>query len=247
MTFVISYKSHNTKDGHGKLHSEEDNPDNHEIEMAPSNNKHPNNEVSNESPACSGNTLSPDKQCIDETENMPETRLDSDETNPNFIEALMLLKSMLASYTAFGFVICNFFLAMGMSVVESLIFLFFEQGLGSSNTLCGLTVLVTVVFEIPIFHYAPKLLERYGLEILQQIACLAYVTRVVGYTFVPKNHVALILLFEPLHGVTYACSKTSTVEFAAKFSPKGHEASGQGVLSLITGIGSVLGLSLGGW
>jgi len=127
-----------------------------------------------------------------------------------------------------------------------LIFLFFET-LGGSNFICGLTVVVTVVFEIPIFHFAPKLLDFFGTENLQVIASLAYVIRAVGYTFVPKEHVSLVLLFEPLHGITYACSKTSAVEFAARITPTGYEASCQGLLSLILGIGSVIGLSLGGW
>ncbi len=55
------------------------------------------------------------------------------------------------------------------------------------------------------------------------------------------------MLFEPLHGVTYACTKTSTVDFAERITPKGYEASGQGMISLILGLGSVVGLVLGGW
>ena len=113
--------------------------------------------------------------------------------------------------------------------------------------MCGVTVVVTVIFEIPIFHYAPKLLAYFGAEALQEIACLAYIIRVVAYTCIPKGHMILVLLVEPLHGVTYACSKTSSVEFAARLSPTGYESSGQGVISMIFGIGSVLGLSLGGW
>ena len=56
-----------------------------------------------------------------------------------------------------------------------------------------------------------------------------------------------MLLFEPLHGVTYACTKTSSVDFAERITPKGYEASGQGMISLLIGLGSVVGLILGGW
>jgi len=90
-----------------------------------------------------------------------------------------------------------------------------------------------------------------GAEVLQIIACLAYIVRVVGYTFIPKNHIVLpLLLLEPLHGVTYACSQTSTVDFAAKklsFGGGNYEATGQSIMSLIRSFGSVLGLCLGGW
>ena len=187
----------------------------------------------------------------------PETNLDgqdaeTDEEERNIDipgsenKSLSLLWSMVSSCTACGFIISAMTLNMGTSVVESLIFLFFES-LGGSYAICGLSVVVTVVFEIPIFHYAPRLLAYFGAEALQKIACLAYITRVVGYTYIPKDHMALVLFFEPLHGVTYACSKTSAVEFAAKLTPKGYEASVQGLLSMMLGIGSVVGLSLGGW
>jgi len=160
--------------------------------------------------------------------------------------SLSLLRSMISTFSACGFIISSISLNMGTSVVENLIFLYFES-LGGTNTICGLTVVVTVLFEIPIFHYAPHLLAYFGAATMQKIACFAYIIRVVGYTFVPQDHMALVLLFEPLHGVTYACSKTSSVEFAAAISPDGYESSGQGLLSMLLGFGSVTGVSFGGW
>merc|ERR1711884_46530 len=153
--------------------------------------------------------------------------------------------SMVQTWWGTGFLISAILLSMGTSVVENLIFLFFES-LGASYTLCGFSVLVTVVFEIPIFYFAPRLLDRIGPMMLQNIACITYIVRVIGYTFIPNKQSALVLLFEPLHGVTYACSKTSNVDFAAKTSRKGYEASTQGVLSFLLGIGAVVGLALGG-
>eukprot|EP00957_Ditylum_brightwellii_P190989 14542082-Ditylum_brightwellii.AAC.1 len=87
----------------------------------------------------------------------------------------------------------------------------------------------------------------FGPEQLQEIACLAYITRVVGYTFIPPNRMWMVFFLEPLHGVTYACAKTSRVEFAARLAPKGYESSSQGILSSLTGIGAFIGLFLGGW
>lgn len=71
----------------------------------------------------------------------------------------------------------------------------------------------------------------------------------VRFTNVFNNYfIAFSSLFWNLcTGVTYGCSKLSSVEFAAKITPKGYEASGQGILSLLLGIGSVVGLTLGGW
>ena len=111
----------------------------------------------------------------------------------------------------------------------------------------GGTVALTVAFEVPIFQIAPKLLHRFGSDILLLVAAAAYVTRVVGYTFIPANHVQWVLLLEPLHGVTYACTQTAIVDFVARRTPVGYEASGQGFVYTMRGIGAVLGLYFGGW
>lgn len=145
------------------------------------------------------------------------------------------------------YLFCYFVIGMGTSVVESLIFLFFEF-LGSSNSLCGLTVVITVVFEIPIFQLAPKLLDKLGHDVLLLIACIAYIIRVLGYSFIPQGHLRYLVLFlEPLHGVTYAAYKLSGVQFISLITPEGLEASGQGILNLFLGLGSFSGLILGGY
>jgi len=165
----------------------------------------------------------------------------------NKITLWTILKVMCGTIYGIGFMFTSTTLRMGTSVVESLIFLFFEKSLGGSNTLCGLTVAVTVMFEIPIFQLSPALLKYFGPGNLQQIASIAYITRVIGYTLIPARHSMLVLFLEPLHGVTYACAKTSLVEFASLQAPKGYEASAQGVLESVVGLGSLIGLSLGGW
>ena len=70
----------------------------------------------------------------------------------------------------------------------------------------------------------------------------------MGYSLLPTGHVVLVLLLEPLHGVTFACAQMSTVHFVASspHMPKGSEASGQGLLGVFKGLGSVTGLLLGG-
>ncbi len=167
--------------------------------------------------------------------------------SPREKQSMMILKSMFTTAVGFGFLISMITLNMGTSVVERLIFLFFGKQLNGSNATCGLTVVVTVIFEVPIFNYSPALLAKHGPNMLQKAACLAYIVRVVGYTFIPKNHVALVLLLEPLHGVTYGLAKTSSVEFAARLSPIGFESTGQGLVSMLQGVGSIIGLGLGGW
>lgn len=157
----------------------------------------------------------------------------------------VLLGILVGTPYAIAFVIAIVTLASGQAVVDSLIFLFFEE-LGGSYTVMGWTVVLTVAFEIPIFHVAPRLLEKLGTGYLLLLAGLAYTTRVLGYTLVPDGHMYWVLLLEPLHGVTYACSTTAVVHFCDHLMPKGYEASGQGLVALFRGTGSTIGLWLGG-
>ncbi len=48
-----------------------------------------------------------------------------------------------------------------MGIVERLLFIYLTDTLGGSVFLCGLTVGVTVVIELPIFYYAERLMNRY--------------------------------------------------------------------------------------
>ena len=139
-----------------------------------------------------------------------------------------------------------FTFAIGIAVVDNLAFIFFEI-LGSTSTEDGWTVVFTVLFELPLFYLAPNLLKKYGPGKLLLMAGLAYVVRVVGYTLVPTGHMWIVLCLETLHGISYACSKTGSVEFVARIMPKGYEASGQGLLFVIRFVGVVVGLVAGGY
>ena len=166
--------------------------------------------------------------------------------NQQVLSLRTLLKPVFTSLFGITFMFATFTLSSGQAVVESLVFLFFEF-LGSSYFMMGITVLLTVAFEIPIFHIAPKLLERFGASLLLQAASACYIIRVFGYTFIPEGKIGYVLLLEPLHGITFACSVTATVEFVSQFMPEGYEATGQGFLYVVRGCGSVLGLLFGGW
>jgi MFS family permease len=152
--------------------------------------------------------------------------------------------------TSCAFVFYVFCLAIGQVLVDSLVFLLFEV-LGSSYTTMGWTVVLTVLFEVPIFAAAPFLLERLGTSILLLLASVCYAVRVLAYGAIPQGRVLYALLVEPLHGVTYACSQTAAVHFFARnvraaSSAPGSEAAAQGILQVVKGAGSVLGLALGG-
>lgn len=193
--------------------------------------------------------------CAAESDNRVEVTTESEqlwsaeiEPSDSAFSLLTLLRLILVSSPALAFIFCVFCLAVGQVLVDSMIFLLFED-LGSSYTIMGCTVVLTVLFEIPIFQVAPYFLEAYGSSALLLMAGFCYVTRVLFYTFVPNGHILYVLLVEPLHGITYACSQTAYVDFVARnqILPRGYEASAQGLLQLFKGSGSASGLLVGGW
>jgi hypothetical protein len=161
------------------------------------------------------------------------------------IPVTVLFRLLAGSLYGCTFLVALFTLSQGQAVVDNLVFIFFEY-LGSSYMVMGVTVQLTVLFEIPIFRIAPSLLARYGSGVLLLVACACYIIRAIGYSYIPKDHMMYVMLLEPLHGVTYACSQTASVDTAARSMPPGYEATGQSFMYVIRGMGSCIGLWLGG-
>jgi hypothetical protein len=155
-----------------------------------------------------------------------------------------LLKTYMSSTVNLAFFFYAITLGYGMAIVENLVFLFFQE-LDASYFLCGVSVVVTVVFEIPLFSRSKWLLENCGVSKLLVLAGLCYSFRVVGYTLCPGGW--FVLFFEPMHGVTIAAWNTASVEMVASMTPPEFAATGQAFLNLIrSGVGATLGTSVGG-
>jgi len=93
----------------------------------------------------------------------------------------------------------------GVATVERLLFLYLVNDLEASNMLCGLTVGVNVLFELPIFWYASKFMELLGHDGMFLLSMTCFVVRVWGYTLLTPSTKWLILLLEIMHGITFAC------------------------------------------
>ena len=79
------------------------------------------------------------------------------------------------------------------------------------------------------------------------VAHLAYVLRVFGYTWIPTDMPYLILLLEPLHGVTYALKQMVSVTVLAKVANAGFKNSAQGVVTTVARLGGLTGSVVGGF
>lgn len=166
-----------------------------------------------------------------------------DRTSISFLQTAhdVMFKEGLSSISFFALIAI---LSIGTSVVLRFQFLYFYDELGSTNFMCGLAVLLTVLFEIPMFAHAPYLLQRFGAVNLSAVAALAYAVRSMGYAFAPNGWI--VLLLEPLHGVTHAALQASAVAYIAQRAPPGADATAQAILSLVRSISAIAGLGFGG-
>ncbi|CAE8727098.1 unnamed protein product [Polarella glacialis] len=134
----------------------------------------------------------------------------------------------------------------GFSMVEGMLFLLLRE-MKASTMLCGLSVVVTVVFELPIFSYAKSIVARLGTRNMILLGQAAWVVRALFYACMSVPWT--VLLIEPLHGVTFALVWTAALQHIAdpQVAGEGLEASAQGLLTMcFGGIGPMIGLFFGG-
>ncbi len=91
-----------------------------------------------------------------------------------------------------------------MATVERLLFLYMVNDLYASTLLCGLSVGVNVLFELPIFWYASSILKYLGSDGMFLLSMTCFVIRVYGYTLLTPSTKWWILALESMHGVTFA-------------------------------------------
>lgn len=91
-----------------------------------------------------------------------------------------------------------------MATVERLLFLYLVNDLYASTLLCGLSVGVNVLFELPIFWYAPSILKYIGSDGMFLLSMTCFVIRVYGYTLLTPSTRWWILALESMHGITFA-------------------------------------------
>lgn len=132
----------------------------------------------------------------------------------------------------------------GMALVDNFLFLFMTDSMGASHSLCGCTILVSLVFEMPVFLNMPTILRRVQLEHAMVFAACVYSARVIGYTVVPYPW--MVLLLEPLHGIMFGTIDAASVAYVAKRAVKGGEASAQSILASVRAAGFTIATIGGG-
>jgi cyanate permease len=138
-------------------------------------------------------------------------------------------------------------LGAAMSLVESLLFVAMERTMkGSTHIIAGSSVLISVLFEIPIFQIAPTLIKRYGTKTMLVVANIAWMIRAIGYAFF--EHAWIVLVLELLHGVSFGLFYSAAVYICVQQSPQGMESTMQSLLDMTYGgFGVAVGTVCGGY
>lgn len=142
----------------------------------------------------------------------------------------------------FGMVV--FVCGCASGVINTFLFVFFEtlpDGTGFSQ---GISVSVTTAFEIPVFFFSRKILDRVSVEWLVCVSLISYCVRLASYylfsIYRPSAYYAFFS--ETLHGLTFALLWASVVARAQALVKGGYSKSGL-TMAVAQGIGQ-LGRSL---
>ncbi|EGD78638.1 hypothetical protein PTSG_01616 [Salpingoeca rosetta] len=136
-------------------------------------------------------------------------------------------------------------MGIGKGVIDAFLFLYLQE-LDAPATLMGLTLAVTTVSEIPFFFFSGELIAKCGAIYTVSLALCAYAARLLYYSQLTRAW--LVLPIELLHGLTFGLSWAAVASYSYKISPKGYEATTQGITSaLFWGLGFGLGACGGGF
>ena len=185
---------------------------------------------------------------------IPNTQGQDQTNNPNESESrnVMELVHLALRPRVFVFLVEVMMMGAAMATVERLLFLYMVNDLEASTLLCGLSVGVNVLFEVPIFWYAGSFMKLFGHDGLFILSMVCFVVRVFGYTLLTPATKWWILLLEMMHGITFACFLTVTTDISKVLI---HQTEGAHwrtaipsfVQMLYTAVGASLGSVLGGW
>eukprot|EP00924_Labyrinthula_sp_SR-Ha-C_P013870 maker-scaffold_5-snap-gene-16.3-mRNA-1 protein AED:0.02 eAED:0.02 QI:81/1/1/1/1/1/5/521/452 len=157
----------------------------------------------------------------------------------------MFFLSSFNSLSGMAFLVLTVVSAGGMVLVERLVFLYFVEDLKLSYFLCGVSVLITVAVEIPIFHYSKAMTENLTYNQMYVIGLVAFSSRVFVYSIIPEEHKTWILGVEWLHGITIGTTSLARTLKIAEYAPREFETTFQGIGDSLVAFGFFCGTNLG--
>lgn len=142
------------------------------------------------------------------------------------------------------FLITMLMAGIGMSTVNSFLFLYLED-LGAKASLMGLSLTIATLSELPVFFFSGLLLQRWGARGMLLLSLTVFVLRLAIYAAFPLAEI--VLAANLLHGLTFSASWVAGVTYANQIAPPGLGATAQGLFSgVMMGLGAALGALAGG-
>lgn len=151
----------------------------------------------------------------------------------------------LCTFDALWFFANLLVFGVAMSLVEAFLLVFILQDfVGTSKALLGAATAVMCAFEVPVFKYIGRLWTERGVKLTTVLLfCqLTLALRCWLYTLLPPQYPWLVLLVEPLHGVTFAAMWAASVEYGQRIAPPRALARMQ---ALVNGVYEKIAMGLG--
>lgn len=137
-----------------------------------------------------------------------------------------------------------------MAVAHGALYAFFSlhlEQLGYSGKAIGAFWTLGVLAEIAVFLYLPTIFRRFALSTILQAGLLAAVLRFLAIAWAAE-HVAVLVLAQLLHGVTFGAFHSASVAAVHRLFPGSVQARGQALFSSLSyGAGGAAGTLLAGW
>ena len=148
-----------------------------------------------------------------------------------------------------AFFICEIALfGCGIAFVEKFLFVYATEELRAPARLCGYSVGMTVILELPLFYWAEPLLRWCGYDLLMVLSLVAYTMRVYCFTLLTPQTVWLLLPIELLHGVSFGLAWTVAIDFWRAVTPTEWLMTSMWLLNIAKEcVGTGTGALLGGW
>ena len=144
------------------------------------------------------------------------------------------------------FAIVFFFCVFVRSFVFSPFFAFFNvylDTLGVTDNMKGLPWIVAVGAEVIMLAFSNKLIQRFGA--VTAIIC-AYVAMAIRFfVLAAAPSWEIILVVQLLHALTFGAYHPAAIQIINRITPESFRATGQTLVSVIGGIGGILGNLIG--
>ncbi|KAK7482922.1 hypothetical protein BaRGS_00025822 [Batillaria attramentaria] len=140
------------------------------------------------------------------------------------------------------FLVVVLYFGMVTGVLEGFLFIYLH-GLGAEPLVFGFSLVINCLFEVPLLFLSGIVIKRIGAVFCLYIALVALAIRMLGYSLLGNPWVVLVI--EPLHGVTFGVMWAAATTHAAAIAPAGMSATIQGLVGGIhfgigKGIGSIV-------